>query len=85
MALTTIDAALAQLNANLMWEDSPASARLAQEAIRYLRFNRAQSMGHSGSQLSYEALGAMDEGITRFLSATDATRRAAFTRGRCRR
>lgn len=40
MAITSVDTALAQYNANLDWNLSQASAQLALEAVRYLIVNQ---------------------------------------------
>lgn len=72
MALTSIDAALAQYAENALWNESAAKAALALEALRYLRLHRAQGMGHTGSSLNYEALESEAKKIEDFLGITGA-------------
>ena len=70
MAISDIPSALAQYNANLDWQNNPASADLALQAIRYLFVNRAQRVGDVGSIFDYESLKSEKEALEKFLGAT---------------
>jgi len=79
---STLDDALAQLNANLLWDTSPSKAQLALEAVRWLIFNRATVIAEGASRLDFERLEAMEKKLAAFVASSSATRRATFTRGR---
>lgn len=70
VAITDIDSALAQYNANLSWQTSQASAQAALEAIRFLLVNRANKMENRGHSLNYESLVTEKEAIEKFLGVT---------------
>lgn len=70
MALTSIDAALAQYNASIPWLTSQAAAQAALEAIQYLLVNRPQGQTDQGSELNYESLAAEKADIQKFLGGT---------------
>lgn len=52
MAIASVDAALAQYNANLDWNTSQASAQLALEAVRYLIVNQPNSYAVAGRSIT---------------------------------
>jgi phosphate uptake regulator len=94
MAITSVDSALAQYNANLDWNVNPANAQAALEAIRYLIVNQPMSMSVAGRtitknlvQLEKEAanlaieigIGPRSRGRTSFVGT-----RFADPAGRCR-
>jgi len=79
---STLQDALDQLNANLLWEGSPSKAALALEAVRWLIFNRARGMADGSTRLDYEELKEMEKKLASYVASTDTGRRAAFTRGR---
>ena len=70
MALSSVQAALNQYNANAQWHLSQASATLALEAVRYLLINRAQKGGSQGDELSFESLTNEKAALEKFLGAT---------------
>ncbi len=56
MALTsssTLTDALAQYNDNLSWDGNVTKARLALEALRFIRINRPQATGRESVSISY--------------------------------
>ncbi len=79
MAITDISSALAQYNANLGWQVSPASAGLALEAVRYLLVNRPKEAADQGSSINYESLTTELTALQKF---TGATNPRAFGRSR---
>ena len=79
MALGSITDALTQYNANLGWHQSPASAELALEAIRYLLVNRAKTMDDQGQKIDFESLTTEKAALEKFLGATNPR---AFGRSR---
>ena len=70
MALTSIQAALAQYNAACPWHLSQANATLALAAIQYLLANRAQKLEDRGSTINFESLIVEKKAIEQFLGAT---------------
>ncbi len=70
MALASITEALTQYNANLNWQDSTASARLALEAIRYLMVNRGKLLQDEGSRVDFDSLAGESAKLEKFLGAT---------------
>ncbi len=88
MALTsssTYDDAVAQVNDNLVWEGSPAKARLFVEAVRWLRLNRAMMSMRGNNQLNYEALFGTEQKAAEYLEAVDSTtteRRTTWAKAR---
>lgn len=70
MAITDINSALAQYNANLSWQGDLASAQAALAAIRYLLVNRAQQIGDSNTTINYASLETEKKALETFLGAT---------------
>lgn len=70
MAITSVDTALSQYNANLDWHTSQAKATDALSAIRYLMANRAQKLSDQGTEVDYESLQAESVKLERFLGAS---------------
>ena len=83
MALATLAEALAQYNANLDWEGSPAKAALALQAVRWLLVNRATLMQDGGTQLQYDSLASEKRSLEAYVRATSGAG-ATFVRGKPR-
>jgi hypothetical protein len=83
MALATLSDAMTQLNANLNYEDSAASAKLALEAVRYILANRPAMTGGAGVTTNFASLEKLEERIAAAVR-TSSTRRCSFTRGTLR-
>jgi hypothetical protein len=79
MSIASIDDALAQYSANLIWHTSRSAAESALEALRYLKINRPQRLDDSGSTINYESIEAEILKIETFLGATTVR---AFGRNR---
>lgn len=88
MALTSVSTqteALAQLNNNLAWEGNPTKAADCLEAVRWLLFNRAQSMSTDGRSLNYEELKEQEKKISEYVAAVGTAAmagRRSFTQAR---
>lgn len=84
MALTatsTIDDALAQLNANLAWDGDASKAALALEAVRFLLINRAASSTARGTEINYASLADLETRLADYVqSAPDTDDYSPFTR-----
>lgn len=85
MATLTIQTALTQYNENLDWDTSTTKARLALSALRFLRVNRAETMGGAGHNLSFTQIDKEIEDIIDFLNAADTSlSRTSYTSARSR-
>ena len=88
MAYTTIAEALAAYNANLDWDTSPAKARIALDALRYLKINRAYQQNMGGASLSFESINEEIAKLESFVNGgtpiTSSTPRRSFTLARGR-
>lgn len=88
MALTsssTMTEALAQLNNNLAWEGSPSKATDCLEAVRWLLFNRAQSMSTDGRSLNFEQLKEQEQKLSEYVASVGTaaqSQRRSFTQAR---
>lgn len=84
MALTTYDAAVSQLQDNMVWEGSVSKASLFLEAARWLQFNRAKWSARAGAQLQFESLQPEIDRASAYVSSVSSTamdKRAPFVRG----
>lgn len=70
MALASIQAALAQYNANIPWHVSKSAAMAALEAVQYLLINRPQHGSDQGADMNFESLAGEKASLEKFLGAT---------------
>ena len=81
MAITSVDSAFAQFNANLDWETSPDKGVLAREAVRYLIVNQPESYSIAGRAVTknLQFLQKQLEDINKFLPIAPRARgRSSF-------
>jgi len=90
MALTsssTYAQAVDQYLDNLSWEGDVAKARLALEAVRFLRLRRpTRSSAADGRSIDYEGLESAEAELREYLDAIDTTLRprAVWLQGRAK-
>jgi hypothetical protein len=81
-AISTLADALAQLNANLLWMDSPAKARLFYEAALWLRQNRPTATSDGGASVSYAPSDETIAAVEKYIRTVGNANRASFTTAR---
>lgn len=79
--IASLTDALAQYNANLLWEGSISKARLLLESIRWLMGNRAMVNESDSVQMEWVSLSEMEKSVASFVT-TQSGSRSTFTRGR---
>jgi hypothetical protein len=85
MITLTLTAAITQYNQNRDYDGDTAKAKLALQALRVIRMERAQGQGHAGVSLSFQAIEDEIKELESFIAVSDTTRkRASFTAARSR-
>jgi hypothetical protein len=81
MALSNLQDALNQYNANIVWQGNAAKAQLAYEAIMWLLINRPQKLTQGIRTLDYDSLQVEAKKLEEYIWVTSG-KIATFTVGK---